>query len=123
MISDLLAFLNARLDEDEARAKDDFVCEPIAVKARALREVAAKRQILERAEFVQGHGPSRRSRAGDGHDNRSGHRPQGRPPDARRRLQRPPGLPAGVGSGRIFRCPLSLIGSASTTSTPGCTTA
>ncbi len=46
MISDLLAFQYARLDENEARAKDVFVCEPIAVKERVLREVAAKRALI-----------------------------------------------------------------------------
>jgi hypothetical protein len=48
----LIAFLRARLDEEEARAKDDFVCEPIAVKERALREVAAKRAIVTRCAAV-----------------------------------------------------------------------
>jgi hypothetical protein len=52
MDEEMLAFLNARLDEDEARAKDDFVCEPIAVKERALREVAGKRKILAEHEAV-----------------------------------------------------------------------
>lgn len=46
MTGDLIGFITARLDEDEARAKDDFVCEPIAVKERTLREVTAKRAII-----------------------------------------------------------------------------
>lgn len=62
-MNDLVAFLTARLDEDEAYANEpgdwnEYNPGDPADPARVLREVEAKRRIIERAEFVDNHGPA-----------------------------------------------------------------